>query len=157
MGRAYKMQNVYWDTLSKAIDIYFQEAEKCLQAGCHIAGIACIRAALEAALLARYLTEIFDWSSEELAAYGIRLEKERGLIQEIEIEDLSTFIAQAFKDRLITQTGKKAADRIRLWGNKIHPTKLVANKKTMPKITDRNLKARITDFSLIAGQLSRTL
>ena len=135
---------------------YRNEAEQCLASESYIAGLVSVRAALEAALVARYLLELFEWSEEELNIYGFHVDEDQGLLENVSLPVLKDLIEQAYTDKLITKLGRDAAHRIREWGNKIHPER-IAGQESLPRIGRRNLQARLKDLDLVLDQLVRTL
>jgi len=152
-----KITKIVWNVLLKLANKYRKEAETCLEVGACYAALVSIRAALEAALLARFLLECFNFSEEELKEIGIKI------IDDFTLERIEGFyfklnelIETIYSLKLITKQGRKAAHRIRVWGNKIHATR-VANKNSLPEIGKRSVKARLKDFDLIINQLLRTL
>jgi len=106
--------------------------------------------------IARYLLELFDRSEKELNEYGFRVDEEQGLIEGVPLPVLKDLINQAYTDRIITKVGRDVAHRIREWGNKIHPVR-IADQRRLPKISRRNLQARLRDLHLVIDQLTRTL
>jgi len=146
---------IVWDVLLKLTNRYKEEAETCLKAGAYYAALVSIRAALEAALLARFLLECFDLPEEELRKAGVKV------IDDVTIEIAGRFYLDDLIEAvhflgLITKQGREAAHRIREWGNKIHATR-VANNNSLPKIGRRNVRARLKDLDFVMAQLLRTL
>lgn len=147
---------VFWGTLLKLANRYRCEAEQCLASESYFAGLVSVRAALEAVLIARYLLELFDWSEEELSEYGLRIDETKNLIGNVSLPILKELIEQAYTDGLIRKSGRKAAHRIREWGNKIHPERVVIQ-STLPRVGRKNLEARLKDLDMAIDQLMRTL
>ncbi len=143
-----------WNLLLKLVDKYRTDAEKCLESGAYFAGLAAVRAALETMLFARFLLEMFGQSDEYLSKHGVVVKND---IIEVP-EDVSLWdLIKAAKDQdLLTESGYKAAQRIREWGNKIHCSR-VAGGSRLPNISRRNLEARLNDLSFVSEQLLRTL
>jgi len=150
------VRQIFWDILLKLADRYRSEAEQCLVSGSYLAGLVCVRAALETVFIARYLLELFNRSEKELNEYGFRVDEEQGLIEGVPLPVLKDLINQAYTDRIITKVGRDVAHRIREWGNKIHPVR-IADQRRLPKISRRNLQARLRDLHLVIDQLTRTL
>ena len=150
-------KKINWDVLLKLTNKYKKEAEICLEAGAYYAALVSIRAALEAALLVRFLLECFDLPEEELKEAGIKVIND-STIESIEgfYFELKELIETIYSLGLITKQGREAAHRIRVWGNKIHATR-VANKNSLPKIGKRNAEARLKDLDFVINQLLRTL
>ena len=147
---------INFNVLVKLIDKYRTDAEICLEAGAYFAGLVSVRAALESMLLSRFLLELYEWEPEELNKYEITMQEDLIEVARKDIPNLKTLIQEAFKAKLIGITGYQAAERIRIWGNKIHASR-IASKDKLPNINSRNLKARIKDLDLVANQLLRSL
>lgn len=147
---------LYWNLLLKMFNKYRDAAEKSLGSGSYIAGLVLVRAALETLLKASFVIDLFDWSDEELKEYGIKINRQLEIIENITFPHLKKLIDEAYKAKLIKETGHKAAHRIREWGNKIHVERVV-EKKHLPRIGKRNLKARLNDLDLVADQLLNTI
>ena len=148
---------VNWFLLSKLSQKYEDEAKICLSSKAYYAGLVSVRAALETILIARFLLELFDWSKEDLNKYKITISNDETIkLSPKSMPNLKDLIDEAYNSKLISKTGREAAHRIREWGNRIHSTR-VANKKRLPSIGERNLKARLKDLDLVLNQLLKTI
>ena len=147
---------IQWDTFLRLIDRYRTEAERCLEYGVYLAGFACVRAALEATLAARYLVELWEFSETDLSSYGIEIHEDAGYLCNVDLPVLKGLIDQAGKNGLLGKEAVSAAHRIREYGNRVHP-KRIAEGLRLPQIGRRNLRARLNDLDLVLDKLSETL
>ena len=69
-------KTVDWKKILDAAELFREEADACLDAGITVAGLAIVRASLEALLLAFFLLHVFDASGEELKDWGIEISKD---------------------------------------------------------------------------------
>jgi len=143
-----------WNLLLRLVHKYQSDAEKCLESGAYFAGLVSVRAALETLLISRFLLEVLDWSESELEGCGITVKNE--LIEVKGLVTLKEIIEAIYEIGLLSKSGLNAAERIRVWGNKIHCDQ-VAGDERLPRIGRRNLEARLNDFDTVSEQLVQTL
>jgi len=143
-----------WNLLLELVGKYREDANRCMNVGAYFAGLVSVRAALETLLYARFLLELFDEEPAELQKYGVKI---TGAIIEISGGvNLHVLIQEAHNQGLLNKTGFKAAERIRIWGNKIHCSQ-VASGMRLPNIGRKNLQARLNDLATVSDQLLETL
>lgn len=152
-----KHKRLYFDILTRLAETYRKNAELCLEVGGYFAGLTSVRAALEVILYSRFLVGLLDLPPEELQALKVRISDSEDVF-DVPTADptLKEMIDVAKGKGLINESGRKAAHRIREWGNKIHGSQ-VACAGRFPAIGRRNLKARLNDLSIVAKQLLKTL
>ncbi|RMD65434.1 hypothetical protein D6833_03010 [Candidatus Parcubacteria bacterium] len=152
-----KQKSLYFDNLIRVANRYQKDAELCLETGAYFAGMAAVRAALETMLYLRVLAGLMDLAPEELQEIDVNVSNS-GDVFHLPPKDptLKEMIDVTKEKGLIKETGKKAAHRIREWGNKIHGS-CVARTGRFPAIGRKNLKGRLNDLSLVAKQIMETM